>query len=188
MDIFIITGPPYSGKGTQCEILKKQLNYGHISTGDRCRVEKNNQTEIGKILSEYEEKGNLVPDSIIKDLFEKIIDENIEEKAIILDGYPRTIPQVRDLIDLTTSKGLKIKKVISISVPHFELLNRAKFRAKTSTRVDDSNIKIQEKRIKVFEEFTLPAINFMNSELDFVEIDGHGSIEETNEKIIENLN
>ncbi|MGK0317794.1 MAG: adenylate kinase [Saprospiraceae bacterium] len=40
MKILIITGPPYSGKGTQCKILNKQLDFKHISTGDRCRLEK----------------------------------------------------------------------------------------------------------------------------------------------------
>lgn len=34
MEILIITGPPYSGKGTQCDILKEQLDFTHISTGD----------------------------------------------------------------------------------------------------------------------------------------------------------
>ncbi len=48
MEILIITGPPYSGKGTQCEILNQQLGFQHISTGDRCRLEKENRTEIGK--------------------------------------------------------------------------------------------------------------------------------------------
>ncbi len=69
MEILIITGPPYSGKGTQCEILNEQMDFEHISTGDRCRMEKKNKTEIGKVMAEYEEKGDLVPDSLMKELF-----------------------------------------------------------------------------------------------------------------------
>ena len=126
MEILIITGPPYSGKGTQCEVLKELLNFEHISTGDKCRQEKQNETEIGKIMSKYEEKGNLVPDAIMKDLFGKILDDNKSKAGIILDGYPRTKPQVDDLIALVDSKSLKIGKVINIDVPKSELLIRAK--------------------------------------------------------------
>src|SRR5687767_7553957 len=98
MKIIVITGPPYSGKGTQCEMLQDQLGFNHISTGDRIRLEKDNETPIGKIVTEYEEKGNLVPDSVMEELLSKIIDENQKAKGIILDGYPRTQVQVDTLL------------------------------------------------------------------------------------------
>ena len=47
MRVIVITGPPYSGKGTQCEILEETLNYKHISTGDRIRKEKEEKSPIG---------------------------------------------------------------------------------------------------------------------------------------------
>jgi len=100
MEILIITGPPYSGKGTQCEILIKELGFKHISTGDRCRQEKEKKTEIGKVMATYEEKGDLVPNTIMKALFDQILEENKTGAGIILDGYPRTQPQVDDLIEL----------------------------------------------------------------------------------------
>ena len=177
MELLIITGPPYSGKGTQCEILKKQLNFEHISTGDRCRFEKENATEIGKIMSAFEEKGDLVPDSIMKDLFSKILDENKSNTGIILDGYPRTKAQVNDLLSLVESKGMKIGKVLNIDVPKFELLERAEKRAKTSNRKDDKDPKIHKKRIDVFESSTRPAIEYMKSKIQVQTFDGLGTIE-----------
>ena len=77
MEILIITGPPYSGKGTQCELLKILLGFTHISTGDRIRKEKEEKSPIGKIVMEYEESGALVPDEIMQDLIGLIIDENL---------------------------------------------------------------------------------------------------------------
>lgn len=183
MEILIITGPPYSGKGTQCEILKNQLGYIHISTGDRCRLEKENKTEVGLIMRQYEEKGDLVPDSIMKGLFGQIIDENRNQKGIILDGFPRTIPQVDDLLDLINSKGLKVTKVINIEVPKDELLKRALKRAETSTREDDKDPKIHLKRIEVFELMTRPAIEYMKSRLEMDTYDGLGTIKQITEKI-----
>lgn len=187
MEILIITGPPYSGKGTQCEILKEELQFEHISTGDRCRLEKQNETEIGKIMSQYEEKGDLVPDSIMKDLFSKILDENIKANGIILDGYPRTEPQVNDLLELVKSKNLKIGKVINIDVPKEELLKRAKKRAETSNRKDDKDANIHLKRIEVFESSTRPAIEYMKSKIKVLTFDGMGTIEEITKRIKDNL-
>lgn len=187
MEILLITGPPYSGKGTQCEILKEEVKFEHISTGDRCRLEKQNKTEIGKIMSQYEEKGDLVPDSIMKDLFSKILDENINSNGIILDGYPRTEPQVNDLLELVHSKNLKIGKVINIEVPKEELLKRAKKRAETSNRKDDKDANIHLKRIEVFENSTRPAIEYMKSKIKVLTFDGTGTIEEITKRIKDNL-
>lgn len=183
MEILIITGPPYSGKGTQCEILNKQLGFKHISTGDRCRFEKESGTEIGKIMSEYEEKGNLVPDSIMKDLFGKILEENKSSLGIILDGYPRTKAQVDDLLGLADSKEMTIGKVINIEVPKSELLIRAKKRAETSNRKDDKDPTIHIKRIEVFENMTKPAIEYMKSKIRVMTFDGLGTIEEITTRI-----
>ncbi|QOG03655.1 nucleoside monophosphate kinase [Flavobacterium sp. MDT1-60] len=187
MEILIITGPPYSGKGTQCDVLKKLLNFEHISTGDKCRQEKQNETEIGKIMCEYEEKGDLVPDAIMKDLFSKILDDNKSKAGIILDGYPRTKPQVDDLIALVNSKNLKIGKVINIDVPKSELLIRAKKRAETSNRKDDKDPQIHIKRIEVFEESTRPAIEYMKSKITVLTFDGLGTINEITERIKDSL-
>ncbi len=187
MKILIITGPPYSGKGTQCEILKNLLHYKHISTGDRCRLEKENGTEIGKELSKYEKKGDLVPDQIMKTLFSQILDENRSEAGIILDGYPRTTPQIDDLLALVADKGLGIDKVINIEVPKEELLLRAKKRATTSNREDDKNSETHVKRIRIFEETTKPAITYMKTKLKVITFDGMGSIEEITTRIKESL-
>ncbi|WP_299223562.1 nucleoside monophosphate kinase [uncultured Aquimarina sp.] len=183
MEILIITGPPYSGKGTQCEILNEQLDFKHISTGDRCRFEKENGTEIGKIMAEYEEKGDLVPDSLMKELFSQILNKNKTNKGIILDGYPRTDAQVDDLIELVERKDMEIGKVLNIEVPKSELLIRAKKRAETSNRKDDKDPQIHIKRIEVFEKSTRPAIEYMKSKLAVKTFDGLGSIEEITERI-----
>lgn len=187
MEILIIMGPPYSGKGTQCEVLKNKLGYEHISTGDRCRLEKEQKTEIGVIMSQYEEKGDLVPDQIMKDLFSKILDENIENKGIILDGYPRTKPQVNDLIELMNSKQLSISNVLNIEVPSEELLKRASKRAETSNRKDDKDPEIHLKRIRVFEELTLPAINYTKTLVPVTNFNGMGHIEDITQKILTSL-
>ena len=183
MEILIITGPPYSGKGTQCKILNSELNFNHISTGDRCRLEKENQTGIGKLMAEYEEKGNLVPDDLMKKLFSNILDENKDNKGIILDGYPRTEDQVNDLVELVELKNMKIGGILNIDVPKSELLIRAKKRSETSDRKDDRDPQIHIKRIEIFEKSTRPAIEYMKSKFVVKTFNGLGSVEEITERI-----
>jgi len=183
MKIIIVTGPPYSGKGTQCEIISKELHYTHLSTGDRCRQEKDQQTEIGQVMSQYEEKGDLVPDSIMKTLFGQILDENKQRDGILLDGYPRTKPQVDDLLELVAAKQLEISLVINIEVPREELLSRAMKRAESSVREDDRNPETHLKRVRIFENQTLPAIAYMKTRIAVVDIDGIGSIGEITRRI-----
>ena len=183
MELLIITGPPYSGKGTQCELLQKELGYTHVSTGDLCRTEKEKDTAVGKVLAEYEVKGDLVPDEIMKELFSMALDQLQGEEGVILDGYPRTQPQVEDLLALVAEKGLLIEKVLNIDVPAEELLKRAKKRAENSTREDDKDPETHIKRIVVFESVTRPAIDYMKDRLEVLTFDGTGTIEETSAKI-----
>ena len=188
MKIIIVAGPPYSGKGTQCEILSKTMGYDHISTGERCRQEKLNCSEIGLIMSKFEEKGDLVPDMIMKDLFGQVIDENKGKKGIILDGYPRTKAQVDDLIELVNSKNEEISLVINIEVPKTELLARASKRAEVSDRKDDKDPLIHLKRVEVFETSTRPAIEYMKTLLQVVDVNGTGTIDEITHRILEKVN
>ena len=78
-----------------------------------------------------------------------------------MDGYPRTIAQVNDLVNLLKSYKIEIDNIINIEVPNDELLKRAKKRAETSTREDDKNPETHYKRIRVFEEQTKPTIDYM---------------------------
>jgi adenylate kinase len=187
MKILIVTGPPYSGKGTQCEIISKELQYPHLSTGDRLRQEKEQRTEIGKIMAGYEQRGDLIPDSIMKTLFGQILDENRHRKGILLDGYPRTAPQVDHLLELVAAKGLEIALVINILVPKEELLKRALKRAAESNRADDRNPETHLKRLRIFEEVTLPAIDYMKTKIPVVDIEGLGSIEAITRRIMDQI-
>ena len=183
MKFIIITGPPYSGKGTQCDELVKEFGLIHLSTGEHIRKEKDEKTELGITMSDYDERGELVPDEKMKQLLDQLIEENKEASGIILDGYPRTIPQVHDLVNVLDSRNIPIDNIINIEVPTDELLKRAKKRAETSTREDDKNPETHYKRIRVFEEQTKPTIEYMKKEFKVNTFDGLGTVEEITERI-----
>lgn len=89
----ILIGPPGVGKGTQCDDLKKHVDYEHISTGNLVRAEIQNGSEIGKQIKEITEKGGLVPDSIICEMLLQKLNSLPLDRAWMLDGFPRSIEQ-----------------------------------------------------------------------------------------------
>ena len=96
----VIFGAPGSGKGTQSEKLIEKYGLYHISTGDLLRKEIKAGSELGKIADDYISKGQLLPDSLIIDMLAKLLDTTPEAReGVILDGFPRTIPQAQALDD-----------------------------------------------------------------------------------------
>ncbi|MBI2673035.1 nucleoside monophosphate kinase [Candidatus Woesearchaeota archaeon] len=90
----ILFGPPGAGKGTQAALISKEYGLRHISTGDIFRKHMKDQTDLGKEILDYMNKGLLVPDELtIKIALNEIKDLN----GFILDGFPRTIEQVKAL-------------------------------------------------------------------------------------------
>lgn len=109
----IFFGAPGAGKGTQAEIVSKQLEIPTISTGAMLREAVKNATEAGLNAKSFMDSGALVPDSaVIAILKDRIAAEDCK-KGFILDGFPRTVPQAEAL----ESMGIKIDRVIEIAVP-----------------------------------------------------------------------
>ena len=94
----VLLGPPGAGKGTLAGLLKQALKIAHISTGDMLREEMQKQTELGKDIKRFVEKGSLVPDEVVTKLIENKInhDPNLD-RGFMLDGFPRTKHQAEEL-------------------------------------------------------------------------------------------
>ena len=84
----ILLGPPGTGKGTQSELLTKKYGIPQISTGDILREAVKNNTDLGKKVKKYIEKGELVPDNVIIDIVTERIRECDCQKGFLLDGFP----------------------------------------------------------------------------------------------------
>jgi len=112
-------GPPGSGKGTYASRLSVKLNTPHISTGDLVRDEIKKQTDLGKRISDYSSRGQLVPDKTICELLQKRISQPDCNAGFILDGFPRTIPQAQELSKISTTD-----LIINLNVPDAVIIER----------------------------------------------------------------
>jgi len=108
----ILLGAPGAGKGTQAEIISKQLQIPTISTGNMLREAMKNGTELGLRVKHFMDNGQLVPDDVIIGIVEERLAREDCAKGYILDGMPRTIPQAEAL----EARGIHFDAVVSIEI------------------------------------------------------------------------
>ena len=170
----VIFGAPGSGKGTQSEKIIEKYALHHISTGEVLRDHIARKTPIGQIAHTYISQGQLIPDSLMIQILEEIMDNEPKAKqGVILDGFPRTIPQAEALKRFFDRRGLTLDHVIGLEVPEDELIKRGQ----ETGRADD-NLETIKNRLKVYHESTTPLRDYYVGEGLYRPIHGSGSVDE----------
>ncbi len=182
----IMMGAQGTGKGTVAGFLKNELNIPHISTGEIFRKNIKEGTEMGKIATKYADEGKLVPDEVTNKMVKDRINEQDCENGFILDGYPRTLAQAKELDKMLEEKNTKVDLVINLNTPTEEIIERVLARrecpkckrvynmvlnkpkegelcddckVQLTRRVDDTKEKL-ELRLNTFFTETKPVIDF----------------------------
>lgn len=175
--ILIVFGAPGSGKGTQSERLARHFGLHHISTGDLLRAHIKNGTLLGRTAHGFISAGHLIPDQLML----KILAEELRTPAaaggVILDGFPRTIPQAEELDTLLAREHKRIDAVVGLEVPDDELEKRLIERGKSSGRSDDNPEAIAE-RLRVYHSQTKPLISYYQKQGHYIPVNGTGPIED----------
>ena len=178
----VIFGPPGAGKGTQSKFIVKKYNIHQLSTGDLLRNEIKNGTALGNKISDIINSGELVSDKIVSDLIEKFISNDSYKNQIIFDGYPRTLPQAKNLETLLKKYNQKIDVVLKLSVSLETVKNRILERQIKENRADD-NEKIAIKRYKTYQKSAEPVIGYYKQSNLLKFVNGEAGISEINTEI-----
>ncbi|MCU4706386.1 adenylate kinase family protein [Mycoplasma sp. CSL7503-lung] len=203
----IFMGQPGAGKGTVAELITKETNLVHLSTGNIFRTEIKNKTTLGLKVQEYVNSGGYVPDEITNEIvFNAISKLKNEGKYFILDGYPRTVQQAEYL------KSLKEFEfdVVEIRVTQDVVLERLggrrtcskcgtgyhiKFKpskvagkcdldgADLIIRNDDTEEKIVN-RLKIYQEQTKPLLDYYIGMNELKVVDGSLTPEQVAKKVL----
>lgn len=120
----ILLGLPGAGKGTQAKVLAAKQGLLHISTGDMFREAAAEGTALGKQAQEFMSAGKLVPDEVTIGMLLERIAKPDARVGLMLDGFPRTIPQAEALDRALAAQGSKIDAVLYIQVPEADLVGR----------------------------------------------------------------
>ena len=178
----ILLGPPGAGKGTQAGHLVDSRDMIQLSTGDMLRAAKTSGTEMGKIVADVMDRGELVTDEIVIGLIREKL-EGEKKGGFIFDGFPRTLAQADALEALLTEFGEKLDAVIEMQVNDEVLVDRIVNRAKEAVaaggtaRADDNEESLKIRLMEYYKK-TSPLIGYYHAKGDLQSIDGLASIEE----------
>lgn len=122
--IIVMLGAPGVGKGTMSSSLSEYYEIPHISTGDILREIAKEDGKEAEMIKTYLDKGELVPEEIINKFLVKRIEEKDAKNGYILDGYPRTMSQVKFLESYLKENGKTIDAIVNIETPKEEIIDR----------------------------------------------------------------
>jgi len=111
----VLLGAPGAGKGTQCKRIIDKYGLVHLSSGDILRNERAAGTELGKKAESYMNSGALVPDELIVEMMTEAIGK-VPAAGFVLDGFPRTVNQARQLDKSLALIGKRIDAVLNLKV------------------------------------------------------------------------
>lgn len=207
----VLLGPPGAGKGTQADLLAEELNIPHVASGDLFRYNLQNQTELGRLAKQYMDSGELVPDDVTIAMVRDRLEQPDSRYGVILDGFPRTIPQAKALSDILADIGQTLDGVLNIQVAEEEVIRRLSGRrvcrnCGTTYHVDfnpprepgvcdvcggelylrdDDQPETVRNRLAVYHGQTAPLVDYYRSAGLLHEVDGSGRIETVNARLLE---
>ncbi len=210
----VFLGAPGAGKGTQALRVAQQLKLTHIATGDLFRQALAKGTELGTKARPFIESGKLVPDEITIQMVLDRISAPDCSAGVIFDGFPRNLAQAQALDKALASQSKAIDKVVYIKVSEKALLQRLGGRwicrqcqapyhevyspPKVAGKCDrcggelyqraDDTIETIKKRLLVFEAETAPLIDYYSKDARLLEVDGEGTEETVEKRIVQALN
>ena len=173
----LIMGPPGAGKGTQAARIAQENGIPQVSTGDIFRANVSDGTELGKQAKSYMEAGEYVPDEVTNAMVRDRLTWEDALAGFLLDGYPRTVDQVRVLDEILAEQHRALDAVIELRVDSEELIARLLKRAETSGRADDTEEVIRHRQ-DVYLQQTAPLLAEYEKRGLLCVIDGEGAVEE----------
>jgi adenylate kinase len=201
--IIVMIGAPGAGKGTQARLLSENYGYPQISTGDILREMAQADTPLGREIKETLGSGKLVSDQILGEVIFNRTSREDCQCGFILDGYPRTLEQARNLDELAANLKKEIL-LVRVAVQEDLLFKRMTGRwvcskcgeiyniysrppkregycdldgAPLLQRSDDSPETVS-RRFEAYREATAPLIEYYRQSGRLIEIDGDRPVEE----------
>lgn len=176
----VFFGKPGSGKWTQAELLRDALKgqISHLSTGDIFRSLTSRPNAIGDYVTDRMNAGFLIDDAVTISLFNAYFYTVIDsDKAMLLDGYPRTMQQMEAFLNLCTEKG---RTVIWLN---FELDDETTIERMMSRARDGEDAEVMKTRLEQYYHHTHPLVERFAQAFPLYNIDASLSIESIHEEV-----
>ncbi len=209
----VMLGAPGAGKGTQADILAKEIGLAHIASGDLFRQALEKRSELGLLAKNYMDKGELVPDEIVTKMILERIDQPDCASGCIFDGFPRTLRQAEVLDKALKEQGRSIDRAVYIEAPNEELVKRLSGRwlcrkcqtpyhvvnspPRTPGRCDkcggelyqrsDDREETAKDRLNVFLVQTVPILDYYEKQVKLIRVNGNQGMQAVAREIVSAL-
>jgi adenylate kinase len=208
----VLLGAPGAGKGTQCKRIVEKYGVQHLSSGDILRKERAEGTELGAKAQSYMDSGKLVPDELIVKMMAGAI-AKAPQAGYVLDGFPRTVNQARQLDESLASDGRKIDAVVNLKVDDEVIMDRMtgrrscpqcgavyhvkNLKPKVEGKCDndgaelvqrpDDKPEVVKKRLETYYEQTEPVVGYYEQSSRVLEVDATSSPDEVSVRVLRML-
>lgn len=208
----VLVGPPGAGKGTQAQFLASHLAIPKISTGDIFRANVTQGTPLGLEAKKFMEEGDLVPDEVTVAMVRDRLAQDDVANGFLLDGFPRTVPQARELDEMLRGCG-GLDVVLELVVDDDEVVRRLSGRrtCRVCNHVwhvdfdppsrpdvcdhcggelfqrDDDRAETIRRRLEVYAAQTAPLIGYYAEAGLLIGIDSTGPVDDVTERAIATL-
>jgi adenylate kinase len=179
----LLIGPPASGKGTQGRRIAERFGVTYLSSGEVLRAEVAAKTDLGRRVADDLANGDLVPDDLIVEVLREPLAAALKSGGYILDGFPRTVTQARELDAAAAQMGGAPEVAVWFDVEDSELLRRTRTRATTEGRSDDVDA-VATHRIDVYNVATAPLIDYYRQAGILIRIDAVRPIDEVTAEVL----
>ncbi|MEJ5867768.1 adenylate kinase [Pseudokineococcus sp. 5B2Z-1] len=180
----VLLGPPGAGKGTQAARLATELDVPAISTGDIFRANVSEGTELGRTAKSYMDEGEYVPDEVTNAMVRERLQADDAADGFLLDGYPRTTAQVRELDAMLSGTGVEgVEAVVLLTVDTEEVVKRLAQRSAEQHRSDDGEA-VQRHRLEVYEAQTAPLVDVYDRRGLLRRVDGMGAVPDVTARVL----
>jgi adenylate kinase len=207
----VLLGKQGAGKGTQATRLSDHYGVVHLSTGDLFRAAVAAGSSVGHAVEGYLDRGELVPDEIVI----RVVDDRFAlggplDDGFVLDGFPRTLVQAEELEQVLAGRPLDL--VIDVDVPTDVVLDRIAGRrvcedcgttyhvnlppkenwtcdkcgGAVVQRADDTEEAVR-RRLELYEQQTVPIVDFYKGLGKLVFVDGAGNGDEVFKRIVNEI-
>lgn len=178
----LIMGPPGAGKGTQSSRVANRCHVPTISTGDIFRALQTADTALAAKVRDTMARGGYVDDDTTNAIVADRLAANDCRDGFLLDGYPRTLHQVRTLDEMVAATGSSLDAVICLQADEEELVRRLLRRGHEQGRSDDTEGTIRT-RLAVYHQQTAPLIEEYRSRGLLAAVDGLGAVDLVTDRI-----
>lgn len=203
----LVFGRQGAGKGTQAVRLASRYGVPRISTGDMLRAAVKEGTEFGLQAKAIMDAGQLVSDEVMLGIISERLSQPDAAAGWLLDGFPRTEQQAKDLVELVGEDGIDL--ALDLEVPEEVVLDRITARrvcsqcgatystgrdesaasgvcvncGGTVVQRDDDTEEAVRKRLDIYAEQTLPAVRWFAQEGLLVSVGGVGDPDDIAEEL-----